>query len=65
MAPATAAVEIDPRLLRQLEDEYESLKNDRTGAMPRPNARVVALRRRSNARPRCVAGRPRRDAARF
>ncbi|EEH57585.1 uncharacterized protein MICPUCDRAFT_46953 [Micromonas pusilla CCMP1545] len=31
MAPATAAVEIDPRLLRQLEDEYESLKNDRTG----------------------------------
>jgi hypothetical protein len=32
MAPASAAVEIDPRLLRQLEDEYESLKNDSSGA---------------------------------
>ena len=31
MAPS-AAVEIDPRLLRQLEEEYETLKNDSSGA---------------------------------
>lgn len=32
MAPNSSAVEIDPRLLRQLEDEYEELKNASTGA---------------------------------
>ena len=31
MAPA---VEIDPRLLRQLEEEYEALKNDTERACP-------------------------------
>ena len=32
MAPNSSAVEIDPRLLRQLEEEYEALKNDSSGA---------------------------------
>jgi hypothetical protein len=31
MAPNSSAVEIDPRLLRQLEEEYEALKNDSSG----------------------------------
>lgn len=33
---AAAAVEIDPRLLRQLEEEYESLKSTSAGARPPP-----------------------------
>ena len=32
MAPNSSAVEIDPRLLRQLEEEYEALKNASSGA---------------------------------
>ena len=61
MAPDSAAVEIDPRLLRQLEEEYEALKNDSSGASrfrdetrpssrPRPHAEIASsLGSRANA----------------
>ena len=53
MAPNSSAVEIDPRLLRQLEEEYEALKNASSGASrfrdetrpssrPRPHAEIAS-----------------------
>ena len=48
---ASAAVEIDPRLLRQLEEEYESLKSTSSGARRRHHP-AIPPRRPANLKPR-------------